>query len=541
VTKKRKGSSGPEPRPHGQPQSQLLSSDMEQTSEGIAVSDLNGVVLFVNKTFARMHGYESHEVIGRHLSIFHTPDQMSKVEHANRQLQQTGIFEGEISHARRDGTPFQTTMHNSLLRDDSGKPIGMIGMLLDTTQHKRAEAILHEQTQRLQQAEHIARMGFWDWNLQSNRVYFSDGVIRLYGLETGEDMEVGELAKRVVHPDDLTFVKEDLDQAARGERHLNIDHRIVRPEGEIRWVHAQAELVRDEDGNPESLLGTAIDITDRRQIDERLLFLSQVTEQVADSILATDLDYKIAYTNSAFGHLFGYNSSEVLGKSPNILNAESDAAKIQAEIYHAVTSGDVWAGEVMNRKKDGSVFPCELIVFPLVDEQGVIFAYAGSQRDITDRRLAEDKLRQNARELEERHIELQEKNTALNQILDHIEKERQEYKHHICREIESECLPVLQRAKVEAAPASVKALDRLIKRLKDSLDRDIDVFQDRLSRLTSRELEICDLIKIGRTSKEICALLSLSLTTVSTHRQNIRKKLGITSKGVNLGTFLRIR
>ena len=117
----------------------LLSSSVEQSSEGIGIADMEGNILSVNNAFASMHGYASEELAGKHLSIFHTPEQMPAVKAANRQVRETGEFNGEIWHARRDGTVFPTLMHNSLLRNEAGNPIGIIGTLRDITEHKQAE------------------------------------------------------------------------------------------------------------------------------------------------------------------------------------------------------------------------------------------------------------------------------------------------------------------------------------------------------------------------------------------------------------------
>jgi len=127
----------------------LLSSALEQSSDGIAVTDLEGNLLFVNNAFATMHGYAAEELVGRHLSLFHATEQMPSVEAANRQMQNTGEFSGEIWHVRRGGMVFPALMHNSLLRDEAGNTVGMIGSLIDITEHKRAEKALRESEERL--------------------------------------------------------------------------------------------------------------------------------------------------------------------------------------------------------------------------------------------------------------------------------------------------------------------------------------------------------------------------------------------------------
>ncbi|MBU2498134.1 MAG: PAS domain-containing sensor histidine kinase [Proteobacteria bacterium] len=122
----------------------LLSEAVRQSSEGISLSDLDEHLMFVNEAFAELHGYDPEELIGKHISIFHTPDQMPAVEKAMQQVRKTGRFAGEIYRIRRDGTSFPGLMHNSLLRGTSGRPIGVMSLLLDISDLKKAEEALRE-------------------------------------------------------------------------------------------------------------------------------------------------------------------------------------------------------------------------------------------------------------------------------------------------------------------------------------------------------------------------------------------------------------
>ena len=95
----------------------FVSLAVEQSNEGIAISDLDGDLKFINNAFTVMHGYSPEELVGKNLSIFHTPEQLPSVETANLELKHTGRFKGEIWHVKCDGTVFPTLMHNSLIRD----------------------------------------------------------------------------------------------------------------------------------------------------------------------------------------------------------------------------------------------------------------------------------------------------------------------------------------------------------------------------------------------------------------------------------------
>ncbi len=146
--------------------------------------------------------------------------------------------------------------------------------------------------------------------------------------------------------------------------------------------------------NENLYLHYAFDITERRKAEKEIRSLSLIAEQVSDSMLTTNLNFEITWANKSFQSLYGYSSREILGKSPDFLNVEPTAKQIQNDINQAISSGQVWKGEVLNKRKDGSTFPCELLIFPVVDEGGNIFAYAGHQRDITNRKRAEKALRE---------------------------------------------------------------------------------------------------------------------------------------------------
>jgi len=123
----------------------LLSSAVDQSSEGIALANLDGRLEYVNEAFGRMHGYSPDELTGKNLSVFHTAEQMPSVNAANLQVKEKGEFFGELWHVRRDGTVFPTRMHNSLLRDEAGHPMGIIGTVRDIAEWKGMEETLRRE------------------------------------------------------------------------------------------------------------------------------------------------------------------------------------------------------------------------------------------------------------------------------------------------------------------------------------------------------------------------------------------------------------
>ena len=128
---------------------------------------------------------------------------------------------------------------------------------------------LQESNRRLSRAQRVGKMGFLDWNVKTNEIYWSDEIYNLYGIDPRKQEANFELTMQLVHPDDLEFVRKNLQEAVEGVREYSVDHRILRPDGQVIWVHADAELIRDAEGNPQSLLGTAVNVTERKRNEEQ--------------------------------------------------------------------------------------------------------------------------------------------------------------------------------------------------------------------------------------------------------------------------------
>ena len=118
-----------------------LGSAVEQTGDGIAVADSEGNIQFVNPAWAEMHDYEIEELLGKHLSTFHTEEQLREdVIPFNEQVMATGSHQGEVGHVTKDGRTFPTLMSSTVIKDEAGKPMGLVGTCRDITELKQAEA-----------------------------------------------------------------------------------------------------------------------------------------------------------------------------------------------------------------------------------------------------------------------------------------------------------------------------------------------------------------------------------------------------------------
>jgi diguanylate cyclase (GGDEF)-like protein/PAS domain S-box-containing protein len=162
--------------------------------------------------------------------------------------------------------------------------------------------------------------------------------------------------------------------------------------GEKRLLDITKQPVFDSEGNIEYIVATASDITEEREKEEKIKFLANAMENISDSVILTDANFKIQYINKSAEKLFGYSFNEIKGKSPEILNAEELSDDIQQKIYRSVNNGDTFTAEYLNKRKNGSKFICETKITPLEDDKGEIYAYTGIQRDITERKKQQEKL-----------------------------------------------------------------------------------------------------------------------------------------------------
>ena len=139
-----------------------------------------------------------------------------------------------------------------------------------TTDEARVERALRESNARLSMAQRLAGMGFWDWDLRTQQIVASDGLYRICGLPFAQGPEAPELIGRVVHPDDVARVQDALAKTMAGGDKFDLDVRVIRPDGEIRWVNTAAELVHDDQHERVTLLGTLVDITTRKHAEDVL-------------------------------------------------------------------------------------------------------------------------------------------------------------------------------------------------------------------------------------------------------------------------------
>src|SRR6201982_636182 len=166
-------------------------------------------------------------------------------------------------------------------RDSSGN-LEYMGVVTDTTDRKRADEErqalsrkLEERNATLEESQRVANLGYWIWNLETNRVVFSNETCRIYGIKPQEDSIDLAAIRELIHPEDRGYVFEKGERAVRDGVQIETEHRLIRPSGEVRIVYSRGDLTRDASGRLYEIFGTCQDITERKRAEEELQVLSQ--------------------------------------------------------------------------------------------------------------------------------------------------------------------------------------------------------------------------------------------------------------------------
>jgi PAS domain S-box-containing protein len=281
---------------------------------GIVAVDLEGRHTYVNRAFCKMVGWSEDELIGTKPPFVYWPSgEMENIKEAFQATLEGKIPPGgfELSLQRRDGERFYALILVSPLRDNQGNIAGWVSSVGDITSRKKAEKSLRKSEMSLSEAQRIAHLGNWEWNIETNELLWSDEIYRIFGLTPQEFGATYEAFLDSVHPDDREFVKRTVNEALYGMPY-NIEHRIILPDGAIRTVHEQGEVTYGESGEPVRMVGIVHDITERKEAEKALLDSQAKYSAIVDGfdgyIYIYSEDYDIEFMNQLFIKRIGYDA-----------------------------------------------------------------------------------------------------------------------------------------------------------------------------------------------------------------------------------------
>ena len=282
-------------------------------------------------------------------------------------------------------------------------------------ERQRAQDELNKGQAQLAEAQRIAHVGSAEWDIVTNAVTWSDEMFRVFGYEPGDVQPGYEVLLQRVHPDDRTQVEQNIARTLRSGDPFAFDYRIVRPDGAIRMAHGEGKVVHNDEGEPVRLLGTAQDITERKQIEYALrqneMRTRSIIDTANDAFVAIDAGDVIKDWNPQAELTFGWKREEAVGRTlaDTVIPPGHREAHLEG-LHRFVLTGE---GPMLNRRveleglhKDGHLFPIEMTISPI--RWGRSHIFSAFVRDITERKQAEEALAHQTRELTRINSELED-------------------------------------------------------------------------------------------------------------------------------------
>jgi PAS domain S-box-containing protein len=557
---------------------------VEAMSDGLAVMDENMILTFVNDRFCQMLGYIQNELIGRPgLEVHDEANQKILKEQMARRRQ--GKHDSyEIVFTRKDGQQVSAIISPKPILDEEGRFRGSLAIVTDITERKQAEEALrkaHDELEHrveertgefvrtneqlrleIEERKRAEKETFYEQDLLQTLldnipeyVYFKDKNRRFVRASNFFcDLFGCSLEDIIGKKDEDLFPEEIAEETANDDRHvIETGIPLVNKEeggksigGGEHWVLTTKLPWRDKKGNIIGLFGISREITDRRRTEEVLRRSEEryvlATKAARVGVWDWNVQTNEFHLDQNVKAILGYSDAEI----PNNLEVWSgyvhpDDKQPVMEAFQDHIDGKTpeFAYEHRMLHKDGSIRWIMARGTAIRDAQGNPVRVVGTDTDITQRKLAEEALKAREKELQVKTINLEEANTALKVLLDKRDEDRIELEEKVSLNMKWLVLPYLEKMRKSGLNERQETYANILGSLLNDI---ISPFTHELSsqhvNLTPTEIQVANLVREGKTTKEVVELLNSSTKAIEFHRGNLRKKLGLKNKKINLRSYL---
>lgn len=244
---------------------------------------------------------------------------------------------------------------------------------------------------RLAEAQRLTRLGNWEWNLETNILWWSDEISRILDSTPQAPQQTYEAFLPFIHPDDRDMVDCSVRLSLKEKVPFNLEHRIVRPDGTCHVVQHLGDLSLNATGHPIRMFGTMQDITERKQTEDRLKLLNEAIACLPIGITIADADGRIIYTNPAEAKMHGFEPGELMYREASRFGPLQLSKRMSLEELQDM---GVWKRESVNIRKNGEKFPVQLSSIAVKDSNGAPMGIVTACEDISARKKAEAKIQQ---------------------------------------------------------------------------------------------------------------------------------------------------
>ena len=334
-----------------------------------------------NVAACELLGVDANGLIGRRVDEFALAATREGYDAVWASLLRDGHHDGEYELVRADGSRVAV---ESTIRARVAPGLHL-SIMRDVTERKTADELLARQRRQLMEAQAVGRIGSWEWDLATNAVEWSDELRRIYGLPPATVLTL-EKAHELTHPDDRGLLDTLVEGALATHEPFVDELRIVRPDATVRVIEARGEVVLDDSGTLVRMIGTAQDITDRKQAEAERRNVSTVLDASADAITTCSLVRIFLSWNHGAEKLYGYTADEAIGQPVGLVIPPEQLVDANANMDRILSGGRGTTIETTRVTKDGRTLVVAVTLSPVIDATGEITGVAAVGRDITQQR-----------------------------------------------------------------------------------------------------------------------------------------------------------
>lgn len=346
-------------------------------------------ILDVNQAAINVYGYTREEFLRLTIKDLRPPGEVPKMimAHDNIRPDQNNISFGVFTHQTKAGMLIQMEVYGNQIEYNGEACI--VVSCTDVTARDNYLRQLEDSERKLKQASEIAKLGYWSLDIDGQSLTWSDEVFRIWGRNR-EDFKLNfQNFFDTIHPKDREAFLKEQDDSFAGKKEHDFVHRILLPDGSVKWVHELGRLRRHADGSPMIFEGTVQDITEQRKEEQMLRLMQNVVVNAGEAVVITEAEPliedgpRIVYANRAFTMVTGYTSEEVVGKTPRILQGPKTDRTELDRIRQALLKWEPVEVTIINYRKNGEAFWNNISISPVADDTGWFTHWISIQRDVT--------------------------------------------------------------------------------------------------------------------------------------------------------------
>jgi PAS domain S-box-containing protein len=363
----------------------------------------DGSSVFIGKRFSEYSGLSEQEGQGSGWKASVHPDDLDlHVRKWRASLTSGDPIEVETRFRRADGEYRWFLARAAPLRDEVGNILTWYEVLTDIEDRKRAEERLRESQSKLEVAQRIAHVGWWERDFTTGHVSLSDEVCRIFGVQPLELPRWHERWLKLIHPEDRPTAAEAAAAALRGDARYDVEYRVVRPDGDTRIVHSQGDVTWDASGRPLRQFGVLQDITELRQAEKELraseealrrseAYLTEAQRLSHTGTLAFNATSPVYWSEEGY-RIWGFDPLEPLPDREAVLQRihPDDRERVNAETEEALRQKRDFSSEFRIVLPDGSVKHIESAGRPFFSADGELVEIVATHVDMTERKRAQE-------------------------------------------------------------------------------------------------------------------------------------------------------